>query len=352
MIERRTVGRRVLFAAGTVLAAVVAVGCVAAPGASGGPDGTTGPTASPTASPPATPTPTPVPPSPSPTGSSSTPPSASPATSPSTAACGVSTWAKGSKDLVLRIWVAGGFVPVGTDLTNSPVISVYGDGTVVSPGAQIMIYPGPLLPALQVQKLTEAGMRKLLDAAEQAGLTLPDAHYDSYGIADAPTTFFTFTADGCTHRISAYALTESISTDNLDKKTIAAREALLKFRDALGNLETLVGAANVADGGLLKATAYRIVSREDAGGTGALGSPAAAVKWPLKTPLATFGDPLTPDITDTRCGTVTGADATVLTPLFEAANAETRFSSGGKTYVLRVRQLLADEAGCKDDIGS
>jgi hypothetical protein len=348
MIERRTAGRRALFSAGTILAALVAVGCVAAPGASGGPGGSTNPTAPPTASPSATPTP--ASPSPSPSQTPTPPPSASPSAPPSTAACGVATWAKGQKDLVLRIWLAGGFVPPGVDLTNTPLISVYGDGTVVSQGAQIMIYPGPLLPSLQVQKLTDAGMRKLLDAAERAGLTLPDTKYDSYGIADAPTTFFTLTADGCTHHISAYALNEAISTQGLDQKTIEARAALLAFRNALTDLGTLVGTGNVTDGGIFKATAYRIVSREEPAGTGASGSPAPVVKWPLKETLATFGDPLSADITDTRCGTIDGPDAAALAPLFEAANTETHFSSGGKTYVLRVRQLLPDESGCRDDI--
>jgi hypothetical protein len=51
---------------------------------------------------------------------------------------------------------------------------------------------------------------------------------------------------------------------------------------------------------------------------------------------------------DTRCGTVEGADAATLTPLFEKANSETHWSSGGKTYHLMVRSLLPGESGCTD----
>ena len=96
-------------------------------------------------------------------------------------------------------------MPVGVDLTNVPVISVFGDGTVVTEGVHTMIYPGPLVPTLQTQVLTEAGMRRLLDAAAAAGLLVPDVTYESHGIADAPTSFFVLTADGCTHRVNAYA---------------------------------------------------------------------------------------------------------------------------------------------------
>jgi len=92
------------------------------------------------------------------------------------------------------------------------------------------------------------------------------------------------------------------------------------------------------------------VVREEPPGTGASGSPATVVAWPLKAPLATFGEPLSPDITDTRCGVVEGADAATLTPLFEKANAETHWSSGGKTYYLRVRPLLPGESECVDPI--
>ena len=33
---------------------------------------------------------------------------------------------------------------------------------------------------------------------------------------------------------------------------------------------------------------------------------------------------------------------------FDKANGETRWSSGGKSYVLRVRPLLPDESSCTD----
>lgn len=352
MTQRRTVTRRSFLAAASVLTAVVAAGCVAAPGSSAGSGSSTAPgstyvpggSQSPGASPTTAPTPSTPPPPTAPAGSRSPDQSASAA--PSTATCGVATWSTGANDLVLRLTLAGGFVPPGVDQTSVPVVSVYGDGRVISPGPQIAIYPGPLLPSLQVQVLTAAGMRALLDAAARAGLLVPDITYESRGIADAPTSFFTLIANGCTHHVNAYALSESDNTTGLDQQTIEARAMLLAFRNALSDLPTLVGAANVADGGPFAPTSYRIVSREQPPATGASPSPAAALTWPLKTPLAIFGAQLGAGLPDVRCGIADGADATALTPLFHKANSETPWVSAGRTYSLRVRPLLPDEQGC------
>jgi hypothetical protein len=342
MIHRRTAARASLLSAASVLAAVVAVGCVAAPGASIGPSASIAPSAAPSAQPSSPTSP--------PSGAPSAPPSSAPSTKPSTATCGVATWATGPNDLVLRLRLAGGFVPPGVDQTNIPVVSVMGDGRVITQGPQIMIYPGPLLPSLQVQVLNAAGMRKLLDAAAEAGLLVPDITYEQHSVADAPTSFFTLIADGCTHHVNADALMELEITTGLDQKTIEARAKLLKFRNALSDLPTLVGAANVSDGGTFQAGSFRIVSREESAGTGATGSPVTTVKWPLATPLATFGAQLSVGLPDTRCGVAGGADAQTLKPLLEKANAETHWSSGGRTYYLRVRPLLPDESGCSDPI--
>ena len=354
MNERQPVAGRFLPWAPAILAAALAVGCVAAPGSSAGPGGSTRPSPNPSAPPSSSPSAQPSvgastsPPSPSDSTGPGTSPSAVPpaSASPSKPDCGVATWAKGANDLVLRVTVSGGFVAPGVDQTSVPVISVYGDGRVISEGPQIMIYPGPLLPSLQVQVLDETGMRRLLNAAAAAGLLVPDVTYEQHTVADAPTSFFTLAADGCTHHVNAQALIESDSTAGLDQATIDARAKLLKFRTALMDLPTLVGKDNVADGGVYEPTAYRIVAREEPAGTGAPASPVTAVTWPLATPLTKFGAPLGAGIADVRCGVAAAAEAQALKPLFEKANAETQWSSAGRSYSLRVRPLLPDESGC------
>ncbi len=59
--------------------------------------------------------------------------------------------------MVLRIEQSGGFVAVQYNLTRMPMLTLYGDGLIVTPGPQIEIYPGPALPALAQQRLTPRG---------------------------------------------------------------------------------------------------------------------------------------------------------------------------------------------------
>jgi hypothetical protein len=316
-----------------LLGALLLSGCVAGAGTSPSLDvSAPRPTSAPSASAPST--------SPAASGTSS-------AGSPS--GCGVATWARGQKDLVLRLAIAGGLLAPGADLTSPPVISVYGDGRVITQGPQIMIYPGPALPNLQVQVLNDAGMRRLLDVAAAAGLLVPDTNYPAHGIADAATSFFTLTADACTHRISAYALNESNSNQGLDQATIDARTKLLAFAQGLTDLTTLVGRANIRDAGAYTATAYRlIVSPEDPSSAAPSGLAQSPIAWPLATLLATFGEPVGPGSgpSPVRCGVVDGAEAATLRPLLEKANTLTPWASGGATFNLRVRPLLPDESGC------
>ena len=82
---------------------------------------------------------------------------------------------------MLRIEQGGGFVPVQYHLTNLPMLSLYGDGLYVTPGAQIEIYPGPALPALVQQRLTPEAIQLLIQAAIDAGL---DKDRELHGLDD------------------------------------------------------------------------------------------------------------------------------------------------------------------------
>ena len=107
----------------------------------------------------------------------------------------------GSDQVVLRLSNEGGFVPLEYHLTQFPAFTLYGDGRIVLPGAQIELYPGPALPAVSQRTVTEEGMQTILQAALDAGLGRGDHDYSDFGstlIADASTTVFTFVANGKT----------------------------------------------------------------------------------------------------------------------------------------------------------
>lgn len=252
----------------------------------------------------------------------------------------------GARDLVLRLRYVGGFVAPVAHLLSVPVISVYGDGTIIVGGPQIAIYPGPALPNLQRATITPAGMQLLLEAARDADLLGPDATYDYVGIADAGTAEFTVNADGRIHTVSAYALMEAGETapEGMDPAVVAARAKLANFQTQLSGLEVFLG-SNLGTWSPYVAASVQLLVSPGApdDGQGLVQQPVA---WPLSMPLASFGTTLPTLMEGQRCGVVAGDDLVTLVPLLEAARSTTPWTDAGASFGIAVRPLLPDEAGC------
>jgi hypothetical protein len=266
-----------------------------------------------------------------------------PSASPSVAGI---VYPTGSSDLVLRLRNVGGFVAPVAHFLETPVISVYGDGTVIVPGPQIAIYPGPALPNLQRATISPAGMQILLAAARDAGLLGPDAHYDLVGIADAGTAEFTLNAEGRIHKISAYALMEGGNGplgSGADPAVTAARAKLATFQGQLGNFQALLG-SELGSWSQYQADAVQLIVSRGApdDGQGLVQQPLA---WPLTTHLGGFGATLPELMEGQRCGVVSGADLDLLMPLLQKANSLTPWLDAN-LFGVAVRPLLPDETGC------
>ena len=291
------------------LAALVAASCTAA---GGGP--TSGPASGPTGSPGAT------------------------------GATGIA-YPTGANDLVLRLRYVGGFIGPATRFLELPAISVYGDGTVVVPGPQIAIYPGPALPNLQRATITPAGMQTLLEAARAAGLLGPDATYDLGGVMDGSTAEFTLNADGRIHTMSAYALLEGQGApQGTDAAVAEARAKLALFQGQLRSLEALLD-TEIGPWSSYQAEAVRLLVSQGAP-TNEQGLAQEPVVWPLSTPLATFGETLPAPVQGQRCGVVSGSDLDTLMPLLQQANTLTPWTDDGASFGIAVRPLLPAEEGC------
>jgi hypothetical protein len=90
-----------------------------------------------------------------------------------------------SDAVVLSITDVGGFVPPDRTFTNEPRLLVTGDGRVIQSGPVIAIYPGPLLPNLLQRSITETGIQRLLDLADEHGLLGDVTYARPDNIADA-----------------------------------------------------------------------------------------------------------------------------------------------------------------------
>jgi hypothetical protein len=251
----------------------------------------------------------------------------------------------GAGDLLLRVDYEGGLLPPGLGFSSLPTFSMYGDGTIIRPGAQIEIYPQPALPAIEHVMVDEPGIQAILAAAIDAGLR-DDVDYSDLAhatVADAPTTVFTLRVDGTTHTVRVYALAEMPDRGpGMSQEEFDARGRLLDLTARLGLLqEWLPEGAVGASTGYVGSGARVYVSARPAHTD--LKEP--AIDWPLAEPLAGFGAPT--ELPDTRCGVVTGgAWIDSLLPAVRTANQLTPWTDAGRRFGLVVRPLLPDERAC------
>lgn len=252
--------------------------------------------------------------------------------------------AAGAGDLILRISNEGGFLPAEFMLTAMPGFSLFGDGAVLTPGAQIELYPGPALPPLVATRLTEEGIQAVLRAALDAGLDQDRDYTDlgAVGIADASTTVFTLTIDGATHVTRIYALGELQQQPvGMSDDEFAARARLLDFQSSIQDLRGTLPAGSVGDDAMFAPAGLRLFVSDYRGERDLL---QMAIEWPLATPLAEFGEPAA--AAAYRCAAVTGDDLDAVLPLAREANQLTPWRSQGVSYAIAFRPLLPDESGC------
>lgn len=251
--------------------------------------------------------------------------------------------ATGDGALALRVEHVGGFVPPEANLARMPQLSVYADGRVINPGPQIMIYPGPALPSVEVTSITPEAVQALIAKAREAGVR-EGATFGRPGVADAPDTRITLTEGGTTVRVDVSALSEALPEDPaLTAEQQAARAKMSAFIESLSDLRTLVGAGNVT--GSTQYAPERLAAvaapwRADGVEPGVSAPPART--WPgpaLPGELAGAG-------IDVGCATVTGDQVAAVLAAAKDANALTPWTSGGKQWRVTLRPLLPDEADC------
>jgi hypothetical protein len=256
-------------------------------------------------------------------------------------------------ELLLRVELTGGFVPVEFLLTNRPVVSVYADGRVLTTGPMIEIYPQPALPNLRQTSLTQAGIDRVLEEARKAGLFDGSAHYDGPPVSDLPDTVFTLNANGGSTVVSAYALgvDESMLPNPADVEPRAKLIDLLTF---LTDLPSRLAADEIKEGDKPFAIErLRIYTRPIDPAATPTTDPALEqppVAWSLSTPLSEFGELQTegPLAAGTRCAVVAGDDAKKLVESLKTANQLTPWESNGTLYAIWARPLLPDEPSSCD----
>jgi len=246
--------------------------------------------------------------------------------------------ATGPTDLVLRLEEGGGFVAPGFLVTEGPLFSLYGDGTVIfrDPAANPPEPVGNVSfnTPYQIAKLTEEQVQTLLTfAIGPGGLAVSRASYQ-LPVADAPTTTFTLTAAGITKTTSVNGLGLGIDMQPGPDSAILAQLSALRSRLATFGNDIVGEQAWSPD-------RFRGILTPLEGQ-----SQGPASNWPWTTiQPSDFVAPADPNVTSFPRRTLLPADVAILSLAHLEGGARGIFLSGpdGKTYELALRPLLPDE---------
>ncbi|MCA1186908.1 MULTISPECIES: hypothetical protein [unclassified Saccharopolyspora] len=200
--------------------------------------------------------------------------------------------------------------PPGPGSTSVPDYSLYGDGTVITPGEPV----GSLRP-FAVTRLRDTEVDQRYRAAHEAGLAADETHGDA-AVPGATSIRVDLRSGGEEHR------TELVFTDRP-----AGPPELVDFVQRLRTAPP-AGAEPAAD-------RMAVIAHDADSAPG--GRP-----WPFPSPVAGSRVP------GGRCTVLTGGDAATAATWARETDPGTRWGSGGVGFRLVFRPLLPDETGCAD----
>ncbi len=249
----------------------------------------------------------------------------------------------GPDDIVLRVDVVDGFIPREYLVTRLPIISVYGDGRVITEGPVIDIYPSPALPNVLVQNISPAGIKALVTLAIDHGVG-SGADLGQPLVYDAPSTRFMVLTDEGPLVSSANALDYNDERDGLSAAHVSARRELRELLDDLADLSRTLGPDAVDQQQPYQPEVLAVVSREWTAPESANIPAQLEQAWP---------GPVLPgdgvgNIPGLGCMTVTGDDAEMVLDAARNANVVTPWTSGGQRWLVDFRPLLPEETSCAD----
>lgn len=226
----------------------------------------------------------------------------------------------------------GGFVPIEFLVGQGPRLVLLRGGTLVTPGPQVAMYPGPFLPSYQQHQLDEE-MRLFvleeLDALDFSSIENEVNDEATSSVADAQTTIVTFFNQDGAHTFSVYAL------------GIGAQ-----FSDArVGILANLLDRVSqfgfTGAGGEYPWSAIQVL----AGISQVPPDPAVATTepWPLRMSFDQMADTTG---FGWRCASFDGAEAQSLLDVFGQANQATMWDDGSAQYQIAVRPVFPGEEAC------
>lgn len=245
----------------------------------------------------------------------------------------------GADDLVLRVERTGGFVPIDRVVGALPMVSIYGDGRVITEGPVPAIYPGPALPNVQVTMITPELVQQLVQQGLAAGVKT-GTDFGHPNVADAQATRVMVRTAAGMQTVTAEALSETPSTDpRITQAQRDARVTLAKFVETLSALPAAQGMPQPVayDPVELAALARPWTDPGDnlPGAHAPQAWPGPALPGEVANPTTAIG-----------CTVVSGEVKSKVLAAAKTATVVTPWTSGGKQWSITFRPLLPEEKGC------
>lgn len=230
----------------------------------------------------------------------------------------------------LEVWEGPGFVPIEYSLGRPPRYAVNVGGELYYEGPTIAIFPGPLLPNIQVGQLLAEDLAEIIAGTAATGISqvgevnIPQPTTGPV-IADAPTYEVVLRDRQGSHLLRIEALG---SMSHTDPRVIAVRELMQRLDQATADT-----AAEVYLG-------ERVQVYVSVGPMPPEPSVLNERPWPLPDP------PPREDAEGFECRVYEGEVATDLLETFADANHGTRWDYQGDLHQLLARSLLPREEPC------
>jgi hypothetical protein len=241
----------------------------------------------------------------------------------------------------LRAWTTQALPPQNAFRTPAPSLAIDG-GVLITTGPVPAIYPGPLLPGLIGQPISEAGQRAIVAAAGEAGLLNGPTDLTGGTMPGAVTGHLVFVVDGVAREVIGDPNKQIVCITTPCEAAPGTPEAFGGFWGRLSDLRWLEAELGAPAAHVPQRLAVLLVEPHlDAT------LPPSFADWPLDGPMSAFGASLdvpagTPPI---RCGIVEGADLPGVLAAFGSANELTRWRDGtGAELGVVARPLFPGES--------
>jgi len=245
-------------------------------------------------------------------------------------------------DVVVRVEYVDGFVPVEFRLASMPLVTVYGDGRVITRPRTDSTWPRPALPNILIQIIDAADVATLATRALTAGV----GNASDFGqplVMDAPYAEFTVLTDAGLRKSTVYALGVDDDARELTPAQRAARQALLDLEDDLMDLPSTLGPNAVRTEQPYRAAVIAVLSRPSTESDLSAGVDQPEKTWPGPTRLGGSAK-----IWGMSCTTITGNGLRAVLDVATSAHESTTWVWNGQRWLARFRPLLPDETSCDD----